>query len=249
MSRSRHDLDAARRRRCTSLRGSRDVVEHAVDAEADAHVAAVGSKWMSEAPRSTASEMTRCTSPMTDASSSPEDLTCSSERSYSGPVGATGPEEGGGGASAGASWTSSTIALLLPHLGEPAERALDVVGRRDGGPDLVAGHHRDVVDGEDVAGVGHRHQQGAIVDERDGHGLVALDGGRGDQLGRIWVKAVHLEVEVVEPEALGHRTGDLVLSVSLPSACRTLSALDPGACGVDHRALHVRRRHEAQARR
>ena len=30
-----------------------------------------GSKWMSEVPRSTASEMTRCTRPMTEASSLP----------------------------------------------------------------------------------------------------------------------------------------------------------------------------------
>jgi hypothetical protein len=47
------------------------LLEHAVDAVADPHLVLAGSKWMSEAPRSTPSLITRCTSWMTDASSPP----------------------------------------------------------------------------------------------------------------------------------------------------------------------------------
>src|SRR3712207_8732109 len=47
----------------------------------------------------------------------------------------------------------------------------------DGRADLVARHERDVVDGEDVRRVGHRHEQAVLADARDGHRLVALGGG------------------------------------------------------------------------
>ena len=51
------------------------------------------------------------------------------------------------------------------------DQAGDVIGRGDRDAHLVAGHDRDVIDGQDVGGVGHRHQQRALVGERDGHGL------------------------------------------------------------------------------
>ena len=40
----------------------------------------------------------------------------------------------------------------------------DVLLGRDGGTHLVAAHQRDVVDGEDVAGIDHRDEQRAVVD-------------------------------------------------------------------------------------
>jgi hypothetical protein len=43
------------------------------------------------------------------------------------------------------------------------DEAFDVLGRGDPDTHLVAGHDRDVVDGEHVGGVGHRHQEGAVV--------------------------------------------------------------------------------------
>src|SRR5918999_601627 len=96
-----------------------------------------GSKWMSEAPRSTASLMTRCTSWMTDASSpeAPKLIGCS-RRSYSGPVGA---------------------------VGEALEQRVDVLGRGDRRADLVAGHHRDVVLSQHVGRVGHGDEQRAVA--------------------------------------------------------------------------------------
>ena len=94
---------------------------------------------------------------------------------------------------------------------EALEQLLDVAGRGDGGPHLVAGHHRDVVDREHVGRVDHRDEQDAVAGEGDGHRLVALDGGRGDELGRVGVDAVDGEVDVVEAEALRDRARELVL--------------------------------------
>ena len=91
----------------------------------------------------------------------------------------------------------------------PDERA-DVLLRRDGGADLVAGHQRDVVDREHVARVDHRDEQRALVEEADGDGGVALRGRGGQQVGRGHVDAEGVEVDVVDAEALGDDPGELV---------------------------------------
>jgi hypothetical protein len=73
----------------------------------------------------------------------------------------------------------------------------------DGRADLVARHQRDVVDGENVAGVGHRDEQRALVEEADGHGGVALGRRRRQEVRRGHVDAVGVQVDVVDAEALG----------------------------------------------
>ena len=170
-----------------------------------------GSKWMSETPRSTASVMIRCTSWMTDASS-PADVKSiglSSRTSYIGPP---------------APWASglrSGTSLLLvveveQHRGvvgvlEALEQPLDVLARGDRRADLVAGHDGDVVDREHVGGVRHGHQQRAVGDERDRHGLIALDRRRGHELGGVGVDLVVAQRDVIEAEALCHGAPELVL--------------------------------------
>ena len=52
-----------------------------------------------------------------------------------------------------ASWTASSRRLSR------VISVADVLGRGDGRADLEPGHHRDVVDGEHVAGVDHRDEQ------------------------------------------------------------------------------------------
>ena len=91
------------------------------------------------------------------------------------------------------------------------EQPLDVAAGGHRGPHLVAGHDRDVVDREHVRGVGHRDQQRAFGDERHRYGLVALDGGRGDELGRVGVDLVVAQRDVVEAEALRDRARELVV--------------------------------------
>ncbi len=86
----------------------------------------------------------------------------------------------------------------------------DVIGRRDGDADLVAGHDRDVVHGQDVGGVGHRHQQGALVGEGDRHGLVALGDVGADEVGGRHVDREHAQVEVVQAVALCEGAGEPV---------------------------------------
>ena len=78
------------------------------------------------------------------------------------------------------------------------------------GRDVVAGHQRDVVDGQHVAGIDHGHEQRASVGEADGHGAVALGGRRRQQVGRGHVDAEDVEVDVVDAEALGDDARELV---------------------------------------
>ncbi len=63
---------------------------------------------------------------------------------------------------------------------EARDQPFDVLGRGDPDAHLVAGHDRDVVDRQHIGGVGHRHEQRALVDKGNGHALVALGGGGGD---------------------------------------------------------------------
>ena len=75
-----------------------------------------------------------------------------------------------------------------------------------------AGHHPDVVDREDVRGVGHRQQQRAVVGEADRHRLVALGGLGADQVDGAHVEVVDREVDEVQAEALGDHAGELVVA-------------------------------------
>ena len=86
----------------------------------------------------------------------------------------------------------------------------DVLLGRDGGPHLVAAHQRDVVDGEDVAGVDHRDEQRAVVDDLDRDRAVALGRARGQQVGGRHVDLEDAEVDLVDAEALGDHARELV---------------------------------------
>ena len=168
---------------------------------------------------------------MTVASSpeAPKSTVCG-VRSYSGP-----------GAPAGGA--SERLVLDRLELGRGAvspaparvvdavEDEVDVGRRGDRRADLVAGHHRDVVDRQHVRRVGHGDQQRAVGGERDRHGLVALDRGGRDQLGRVGIDPVLLQVEVVEPEALRDGAGELLLG---DRAGREQHALRGRAGGVRH---------------
>ena len=85
-----------------------------------------------------------------------------------------------------------------------------VLGRCDRHAHLVAGHDRDVVDREHVRGIGHRDEQRALVDERDGDRLVALGGSARDQVGGTHVDAEDGEIEMIQPVALRERARQLV---------------------------------------
>jgi hypothetical protein len=121
---------------------------------------------------------------------------------------------------------------------DAVEDEVDVARRRDGGPHLVAGHHGDVVDRQHVRWVGHGDQQRAVGGERDRHRLVALDRGRRDELCRVRVDAVLLQVEVVEAEALGDRARELDLG---DRAGREQHALGGRPGGVRHLDRFVHR--------
>ena len=84
----------------------------------------------------------------------------------------------------------------------------DVVGRGDRRAHVVARHQRDVVDREDVDGVGHRDGERPVAGEGDGHRLVALGRRAGEQVGGRQVDVEDVQVEVVEAVALGDRAGE-----------------------------------------
>ena len=90
------------------------------------------------------------------------------------------------------------------------DQALDVLAARDRRTDLLAGQQRDVIDRQDVGGIGHRDEQRALVDERDRDGLVALGGGDRDQVRRLHVGLEDAEIEVLEAVALGQRAREPV---------------------------------------
>ena len=102
------------------------------------------------------------------------------------------------------STTSSRRVMRLMSAG-------DVLAAGDRGADLEARHDRDVVDRQDVGGVGHRDEQRALVDVGDRDGLVALGGGGAEEVGGGHVDRELRQVEVVEAVALGDGAGELVL--------------------------------------
>ena len=103
----------------------------------------------------------------------------------------------------------------------------DVIRRGDRDADLVAGHDRDVVDREHVRRIGHRNQQRALVGECHRDRLVALgDRGR-DEVGGGHVDLEDAEVEMVEAVALGKRAGERRRWVSAPFSSRIRSGVVP----------------------
>ena len=112
------------------------------------------------------------------------------------------------------------------------EQRADVVERGDGRLHLQAGHHRDVVDRQQVARVGHREQQAAVLEVLDRDGLVAAGHLDLDEPDGAHVDRIDGQVDVVEPEALGEHARKLVI--------REHAGLDehlPGALALGARLL------------
>jgi hypothetical protein len=78
-----------------------------------------------------------------------------------------------------------------------------------------------------------------------GDRLVAADGGRGDELGGVRVDAEDTQVEVVEPEALGDRAGELVLGQRAGLQQHALGSRALAGGGLD-RLVHRRALDEAE---
>lgn len=142
----------------------------------------LGSRWMSDACCSTAWAMIWLTRRMTGASSAVAQVhdLC---------------------------WKLLGLLLLGGDDVVQARQARDQVGdvlaaghRR---ADLLARQQRDVVDGEHVGRIDHRHEQGAVVQIADRDRLVALGGGDRDQVGGLHVRCEARQVEVLEAVALG----------------------------------------------
>ncbi len=93
---------------------------------------------------------------------------------------------------------------------EPADQRFDVFLGGDGDAAVERGGDLDVVDREHVGRVGHRHEQGLLVDEADRQRPVAAGRVDRDQVGRRHVHLVGGEVDVVEAVALGDRARELV---------------------------------------
>ena len=175
----------------------------------------LGSKWTSDTPRRTASAITACTSFTIGASS----------------------------ADSRSSITSASYVLLL-DLGDGAgERAelldqrVDVLRRGDRAAHLVAGGHRDVVEGEQVRGVGGRDQQRPLGQEGDRDGAVAARLGAVDHRRRALVHLEDVQVHVVEPVALGERLREL-RGVDESRLDQSLAERQPVAAAVLHHPLH-----------
>ena len=96
------------------------------------------------------------------------------------------------------------------ELVDPGDQGRDRLAGGHGRAHAVAGQHRDVVHGEHVGRVGHGHDQRRLVDEADRDGLEPLRRGGREQADRGRVDLVLREVDVVHPEALRHRLGQLV---------------------------------------
>ena len=96
------------------------------------------------------------------------------------------------------------------ELGGVRNSGVDVLGGRDRGAHVEAGHDRDVVDRPHVGRVRHRHQQRLVADEGDRDRAVALGRLAWNQVHGAEIDLEHTQVEMVEAEPLGRRTGELV---------------------------------------
>ena len=101
--------------------------------------------------------------------------------------------------------------------------------------DLVAGHHRQVVEGEHVRGVGGGDQQDVLVEEGDRHRAVLAQHRGVDQRGGALVDGIVVQVHVLDAVALGDSAGELVrgddaaLEQGLAGGAAGLARLDHGA--------------------
>ena len=125
---------------------------------------------------------------------------------------------------------SATVLCSVPSRASSASTSLF---GGDGDVAVEAGGDLDVVDGEHVGRVGGRDQQRVLVDVADRHRLVAARHRHREQGRRGDVDAVDGEVDVVEAVALGGRPRELVLvdralleQQRLRRAARRAGALD-----------------------
>ena len=88
------------------------------------------------------------------------------------------------------------VVVQSPQLGDLVE---DVLLGGDGRLDVVAGEDAQVVDGEDVGRIDHRHQEGVVVDVADRDGGVAAGVLLGDEAGGRGIDRDLGEVEKVHP--------------------------------------------------
>ena len=100
----------------------------------------------------------------------------------------------------------------IVQLGELGQQQVEVLDRGGAGAHAAAGHHADVVDRQDVGGIGHRHQHAAVLGEADRHRLVAAGGGGADEVDGAHVEVEGGQVDEVQAEALGHHAGELVVA-------------------------------------
>ena len=92
----------------------------------------------------------------------------------------------------------------------PPDQCVDVVRRGDHGAHLVTGHQLQVVEREHVRRIGHRDHQVAVLVEADRRRVEAARRLGADRVERSYVGLVDREVDVVEPEALRGGARELV---------------------------------------
>ncbi|GBD46053.1 hypothetical protein HRbin41_00872 [bacterium HR41] len=90
------------------------------------------------------------------------------------------------------------------------DQRLDVVDRRDNGPHVATDQQLEVVEGDDVARVRHRHGDDVVALEPDRDSLEALGVLGPDQVEGVGVGLALLEIEVLELVACGDRPRELV---------------------------------------
>ena len=100
----------------------------------------------------------------------------------------------------------------LVHAGQPRQQQVQILDRSRRGAHAPAGHHRDVVDRQNVRGIGHRQQQSAVVGEADRNRLIAFGRVGAEEADRAHVEVVDRQVDVVQAEALRHDAGELVVA-------------------------------------
>jgi hypothetical protein len=94
----------------------------------------------------------------------------------------------------------------------PGDLVEDVFRRGDGRLDVIAGHHPQVVDGEDIGRVDHRHLQGILIEELDGKGSVTAGQLLGDHGRRQGVYIVLFQADAFDAQPLGQGGIQLVLA-------------------------------------
>ena len=184
-----------------------------------------GSKWMSEAPSSTAWAMIELTSLMTGASSADSRISVTSASSSS------------------PSWTASATASSSRLMRR--DQPVDVVGRGDHRAHLAARAQLQVVEREHVRRIRHRDEQPARVVVADRRRAQPARHLRRDHVERPDVRLEEREVDVVEAEALGDRARELVARDHARLEQRLLGGA-AGRLGLVDDRLHPLARQEAQ---